>query len=297
MAQRNPLNDRYQGEGPQGKTRKSATKLKPKSEAASTVHVEPKPTNKQERKAARKRRDAQIQAKERERKRKAEERYRKEREAAGETIEEAKPPTITTKIKNIFFPPKKESPPKRAAASDSGSSAAKSGAGTGDKNASRPAFAGTPVVPTWRRGPDTPEYRRLMYTYYVILGIGIAGAVVALLINMQLAEVASPLVLYAPWGVTYGALIAALVLDMTKIKKIQRAHQDGGMGRKSPKQMKHLQEKADAAALLEESKKAQKELRRANSKIPFVAGRAKKDSDAGLDDEDTEDAEENDSNS
>ena len=130
MAQRNPLNDRYQGEGPQGKTRKSATKLKPKSEAASTVHVEHKPTNKQERKAAKKRRDAQIEAKERERKRKAEERYRKEREAAGEIIEEAKPLTIPAKIMNTLFPRKKDSPPKRSGgASGSGSSGAKSGAG------------------------------------------------------------------------------------------------------------------------------------------------------------------------
>ena len=54
--------------------------------------------------------------------------------------------------------------------------------------------------------------------------------------------------------------------------------------------MKHVQKKAEAAALLEESKKAEKDLKRASSKIPFVGGRAKKDSAAGSDGEDDSEA-------
>lgn len=40
MSQRNPMNDRYQTDEHQGKTRKSAASAKPKSKAASTVHIQ-----------------------------------------------------------------------------------------------------------------------------------------------------------------------------------------------------------------------------------------------------------------
>jgi hypothetical protein len=39
MAQRNPMNDRYQGDGPGGQTRKSAARAKPVTQAASSVHI------------------------------------------------------------------------------------------------------------------------------------------------------------------------------------------------------------------------------------------------------------------
>ena len=40
MSQRNPMNDRYQTDEHAGKTRKSAASMKPKTKAASTVHVQ-----------------------------------------------------------------------------------------------------------------------------------------------------------------------------------------------------------------------------------------------------------------
>ncbi len=39
MTQRNPMNDRYQGEPPKGQTKKSASSMKPKTKAASSVYV------------------------------------------------------------------------------------------------------------------------------------------------------------------------------------------------------------------------------------------------------------------
>ena len=39
MSTRNPMNDRYQTDGPKGQTKKSASSLKPKSKAASSVYV------------------------------------------------------------------------------------------------------------------------------------------------------------------------------------------------------------------------------------------------------------------
>ncbi|MEG0095950.1 MAG: hypothetical protein RR671_00515 [Raoultibacter sp.] len=48
MSQRNPMNDRYQTDEAKGQTRKSAASAKPKTKAASSVHVEStKPVKKQ----------------------------------------------------------------------------------------------------------------------------------------------------------------------------------------------------------------------------------------------------------
>ncbi len=53
MAQRNPMNDRYQTEEHRGKTRRSAASAKPKMQAAGTVHVKSTAKTKQEKKAIR----------------------------------------------------------------------------------------------------------------------------------------------------------------------------------------------------------------------------------------------------
>ncbi|NHM14863.1 hypothetical protein GMI68_08865 [Eggerthellaceae bacterium zg-886] len=54
MSQRNPMNDRYTTEGPKGQTRKSAAAAKPKTKAASSVHVQPVEKTKEQKKAERK---------------------------------------------------------------------------------------------------------------------------------------------------------------------------------------------------------------------------------------------------
>jgi endonuclease V-like protein UPF0215 family len=63
MAQRNPLNQRYQGDGPGGQTRKSAARAKPVSQAAATVHVKKKPQTESEKRAARKARQKEDERK------------------------------------------------------------------------------------------------------------------------------------------------------------------------------------------------------------------------------------------
>ena len=52
MSTRNPMNDRYQTDGPKGQTKKSASSLKPKSKAASSVYVKSTQKTPQEKKAA-----------------------------------------------------------------------------------------------------------------------------------------------------------------------------------------------------------------------------------------------------
>lgn len=51
MSQRNPMNDRYAGDGPKGQTRRSAASAKPKSKAAATVIVKSNKKTEKERKA------------------------------------------------------------------------------------------------------------------------------------------------------------------------------------------------------------------------------------------------------
>ena len=53
MSQRNPMNERYQGEAPKGQTKKSASSMKPKTKAASSVYVRPAEKTPQEKKAIR----------------------------------------------------------------------------------------------------------------------------------------------------------------------------------------------------------------------------------------------------
>lgn len=54
MTQRNPLNDRYQVDERQGKTRKSAASAKPKTKAAASVRIQPAQKTKQQKKAEQK---------------------------------------------------------------------------------------------------------------------------------------------------------------------------------------------------------------------------------------------------
>lgn len=236
MAQRNPMNERYQGDGPQGKTRKSAAKLKPKTEAASSVYIETKPTTRSERKAARKKREKQLAAKEAERRRKAEEREKAARREAGEEAEEPEKTSVGQKVKNIFL------------------------AGPKDPKAS----------PARLRGPDTPEYRKLKKAYWILMGVGIAAIIASFAINFLAPTFLDGWGMMVPMGIAYATVISAIVLDYAKIRKLQKKHAQLASGAKmSPKQLKHEQKKAEAAALLEESKRAQRELKRANSRLPF----------------------------
>ncbi|MCL1847184.1 MAG: hypothetical protein FWF91_04380, partial [Coriobacteriia bacterium] len=63
MATRNPMNQRYQGEGPSGQTRKSAASAKPVSQAAGSVYIKKKPVTEAEKRAARKAREKEMAAK------------------------------------------------------------------------------------------------------------------------------------------------------------------------------------------------------------------------------------------
>ncbi len=73
MSQRNPMNERYQGEGHSGKTRKSAASAKPKKEVAGTVTIKTSRQTPKERKAEQK----AARRKEQERQRELDKKYYK----------------------------------------------------------------------------------------------------------------------------------------------------------------------------------------------------------------------------
>jgi hypothetical protein len=238
MSQRNPMNERYQGDGPGGKTRKSATSLKPKLQAASSVHIEAKPTNRQERKAAAKRREAELRRKEEERARKAEEREQKAMIAAGMVPPVPKKPSLLDRL----FPKRPAAP---AGSQGTGVSASQT-----QSSARRSAF------------PTSKRYKDLRKVYWVLLISGVTFVIITFIVQMNYNERMDI------WGVTmaiaYASIIAALILDFSKIRPLVKAHQAemrGATGKSSPKQIKHAEEAAERARQIEEFNKRKKQAR------------------------------------
>ncbi|MDR0350067.1 MAG: hypothetical protein LBH64_00770 [Coriobacteriales bacterium] len=99
MAQRNPMNQRYQGDGPGGQTRKSAARAKPVSQAAATVHIKKKPQTDSEKRAARKAREKEEERKAIERaKRKAEREQAEGEQSEGDAAESEQPKGFLGKL-------------------------------------------------------------------------------------------------------------------------------------------------------------------------------------------------------
>jgi membrane protein involved in colicin uptake len=106
------MNDRYQGDGPGGQTRKSAARAKPVTQAASSVHIRKKPQTEAEKRAARK-------AREKEEERRAAERARRRAEKArAEESSDAEKPAAPTQEKPKGFMGKLLSPAPNMPASD-----------------------------------------------------------------------------------------------------------------------------------------------------------------------------------
>jgi uncharacterized membrane protein YcjF (UPF0283 family) len=95
------MNQRYQGDGPGGQTRKSAARAKPVSQAAATVHVKKKPQTDSEKRMARK-------AREKEQERRARKKARRKAakaQAAGVAIEATAPAKPKGFFSKLLTPP------------------------------------------------------------------------------------------------------------------------------------------------------------------------------------------------
>ncbi|MCL1879591.1 MAG: hypothetical protein FWF71_03075 [Actinomycetia bacterium] len=241
MATRNPMNQRYQGTGPEGQTRKSAASVKPASEAAATVHVRKKPSTPAEKKAAERQRKAKLAEK-------AEERARK---AAGRE-EAARAAEIQAKLARGEITAEElaceqEDKAAKAKAQKKGFLASLKG-GIAPSQPTGPA-AQTPA----QKLSGNPEYRKWRRNYWLCLGAGMVCVACALYFQ----STASGLWIYFMIA-AYPLVIIAFVIDFRKVKPLLRKQQQVGPGNMTPKQLKHQMEAQAKAAQIEEARKAQK---------------------------------------
>jgi len=219
MATRNPMNQRYQGDGPGGQTRKSAARAKPASEAAASVYVKKKPVTQSEKRAARKasEREAQMKAKQ-----------RADRKAAREAEIAA-----AEKEKSMG-----DSPVEPEVKSD-------------NKLLS---FFSSFKTPESVKAAQPEEYKKWKRVYWILLGVGIV-AVAGSFFIMQGTEGYSPFLIVL-LVIAYSAVIAAFVVDFKKVRPFTKRQQAQGSGKKTPKVIKHEQEAAAQAAAVEAARKA-----------------------------------------
>jgi len=172
MSQRNPMNDRYQTDDKKGQTRKSAAEAKPKTKAASSVHIQSTTKTPQQKKAA-------ARAKRQE----------------------------TAELDRKYY------------------------------------------------NPPTPEYKKWKRVWWVLIIVAIAATAFSIGLNYLIG---GDQTLVMPFlGVGYACLIAAFILDLTKIKKIRRQYQ-AEMQAKITKEARAQAKKEHAAALAAKKSAAEK---------------------------------------
>jgi hypothetical protein len=245
MAQRNPLNERYQGDGPGGQTRKSAARAKPVTQAAASVHVKKKPQTDAEKRAARK-------AREKEEERKAAERARRRAERAKAEADAADEPDAATLVKSARG--------SKSMVKTGEKAEAKAEAKVEPRAAEQPkGFLGKLLAPAPNM-PSTEEYRKWRKRYWMLIAIGLFFLVSSLAIQtLQLTD--SPALMISI-GCAYAAILAAFFVDFRKVKPLVKEHQKHGLGNKSPKQLKHEQEAKERAEALEAARKMEREAKK-----------------------------------
>ena len=252
MATRNPMNQRYQGEGPGGQTRKSAASAKPTSQAAGSVYVKKKPVTDSEKRAAKKAREKEAAAKAKVKADKAAARAK-----AAQAEAEAAAAAEAEKAREAD-----------AAAGDADGGAAGAGAkgAKGAKGAGvdgvlaklKKIFIGDPKRPTVDASYKTEEYKKWRKVYWILLAIGIVAVAISFYMTSRDSYGTTQFIILMV--VAYGAIIAAFVVDFRKIRPLMKKRQTGGTtGKKTPKVLKHEQEAAAQAAAVEAARRAAKE--------------------------------------
>ncbi|MCL2883423.1 MAG: hypothetical protein FWF30_03010 [Coriobacteriia bacterium] len=232
MATRNPMNQRYQGEGPQGQTRKSASSIKPASEAASSVYIRTKPTTAAEKRAAEKARKKRLEEKSAERARRAELRVQKEKAAAD--LARAKELGVDVSELPVEKPQRPQPQPRKGGF-----------------------FTSTnPMTVALKSNPD---YRKWQKVYWIMLGIGLACIVLSFALQFWFPGANYYLVTMVP---AYVLVIGSLIVNWKKVKPHIKNYQQGVSVDRTPKQIKHEQEAQKQAAELETARRAAKQVRR-----------------------------------
>jgi len=241
MAQRNPMNQRYVGDGPQGQSRKSATSAKPVTEAASSVRLKGKPATSAEKKAAEKERQAKIQQKTAERQRKAA-RVRQQQRTAEAKARLARG-EITPEEMDEEIIVEEEEPKKKGRIAE---------------EASRETIL--------RQNPEYVKWRRI---YWIVMGAGMVLVVLTLVIQGTLPDVFIIPGRVPLWVVAmvpaYVMVVAVIIIQLVKLRPIIR-DQDIKSGKPSPKQLKHEAAAKAQAEQMEAARKAAKKSSRSKGK-------------------------------
>lgn len=248
MAQRSPMNQRYQGDGPGGTTRKSAASAKPTSKAAESVYIKTKPSTAAEKRAAAKRREKEVAQKAAERARRAAER---EKAAAAEAAAEAAEGADSGKKVATAKKTLQAVPDKKTTAVAKTTEPAKT-------NFLQKLIAPPPNM------PNSEEYRKWRRIYWILMAIGVAAVAVGFVLNFMTQTSTQSYAFIATLIVAYPVIIGAFIIDWRKVRPLIRQHQTtGGSAAKSPKQLKHEQESRQRAEALEAARRAEKQAKRA----------------------------------
>jgi hypothetical protein len=223
------MNQRYQGDGPGGQTRKSAARAKPVTQAASSVHTRKKPQTDAEKRAARK-------AREKEEQRKAAEKAQKQAEKD-----------------------KIEASAKAKAEAETGADAGANVGGVVKRQGALQAFLGRFFAPN-PNAPSSEEYRKWRRVYWILIVIGMVFIAAALIVQLNLPD--RPVISMVSLACAYAPVIAAFVIDRRKVQPILKERQKLSTGNKSPKQLKHEQEARERAAAVEAARKAAKDAKK-----------------------------------
>ena len=260
MATRNPLNQRYQGEGPGGQTRKSASSVKPAKKAASSVNIKKKPTTASEKKAAAKAREREAAQKAKEKAAKQAERAKAQSieaeklKAANAGSEETKSDVPVDKPRGFFsFLKNPGNDPIKTTATPRAPSAS-------------PAFNKTEEYLKWRR------------IYWILLGVGVLALIGSIMIssNLEYGEYSSLTFLFMT-GIAYAAIIASLFINLRKMRPIEKRNTATSTAKKSPKALKHEQEAREQAAQVEAARKAAKARKKSKQEREIVLAPGEED--------------------
>lgn len=102
--------------------------------------------------------------------------------------------------------------------------------------------------------PDTPEYKKWRKIWWITIGCAIALAAAAFFVNAYSSE---PLMVYIPLGISYVFIVAAIIIDVTRMKR-ERKRYAFAMQDKSSPEYKRAQEREAAEAAAKKAKEKAK---------------------------------------
>lgn len=226
MAQRNPLNERYQQrEG--GKTRKSAASAKPVTKAASSVYI--KDPNAKPKKSFL------------DRFKKSEPEPVKKKSAKAQVAEESEQP--------------KKKGGKWTLNDMTGEEATASAEGLSEetKKAARKKYL----------NPGTSEYKKWRTIWWIVIALGIISLIPPVMVPQYFVDDEQNSIIFFALG--YGFLIAAVAIDAIKIRPLRKAARGGSINSDRSKEATAARKQAKKEAIAKEEAKAAKKAARKRS--------------------------------